>query len=111
MNPIFLGWHSAPPCPVPKAGVGIQTIKRFEALDDVPPSRSSTLLDVQATSESAGIEFIGSPTDRRGIRLAARPRKPKNARQVTLVGQRGAIRRVRIDRLHMAWHCTFHWPF
>jgi transcriptional regulator with XRE-family HTH domain len=63
-----------------KARVGIQTIKRFEAADDVPPSRSSTLLEVQAALESAGIEFIGSPADRPGIRLAvsqAGPRKPR----------------------------------
>lgn len=54
-----------------KAGVGIQTTKRFKAADDVP----SSLLDVQATLKSAGIEFTGSPTDQPGIRLAASPRK------------------------------------
>jgi transcriptional regulator with XRE-family HTH domain len=54
-----------------KAKVGIQTIKRFEAVDGVPPSRSSTLLEVQATLEAAGIEFIGSPTDRPGVRFVA----------------------------------------
>ena len=53
-----------------KAGITAQTIKRFEAVDDVPPSRSSTLLEVKAALEAAGIEFIGSPTDRPGIRLA-----------------------------------------
>ena len=52
------------------AGVTGRTIKRFEAVDDVPPSRSSTLLDVKTALEAAGIEFIGSPTDRPGIRLA-----------------------------------------
>jgi hypothetical protein len=52
---------------------------RFEAVDSVPPSRSSTLLQVQATLEAAGIEFLGSPTDRPGIRFAAPVgrRKPK----------------------------------
>ena len=44
------------------AGVTARTIKRFEALDKVPPSHSSTLLDVKAALEAAGIEFIGSPT-------------------------------------------------
>jgi transcriptional regulator with XRE-family HTH domain len=53
-----------------KAGVTARTIKRFEAVDDVPPSRSSTLLDVKAALEAAGIEFIGSPADRPGIRVA-----------------------------------------
>ena len=56
-----------------KADVGIQTIKRFEAGDGVPPSRSATLLQVQATLEAAGIEFIGSLADRPGIRLSASP--------------------------------------
>ena len=54
-----------------RAGVTARTIKRFEAVDDVPPSRSSTLLDVKAALENAGIEFIGSPTDRPGFRMAA----------------------------------------
>lgn len=52
-----------------KAGLGEQTIKRFEASDGVPPSRSTTLIEVQKTLEAAGIEFIGSPDDAPGIRL------------------------------------------
>ena len=51
------------------AGVGIQTIKRFEAVDGVPPSRSATLLDVQSALVAAGVEFIGSPEDAPGVRL------------------------------------------
>ena len=58
------------------AGVTARTIKRFEALDKVPPSHSSTLLDVKAALEAAGIEFIGSPTDWPGIRMAAHHLKP-----------------------------------
>ena len=54
-----------------RAGVTAKTIKRFEAEDDIPPSRSSTLLEVKAVFEAAGIEFIGSKTDRPGIRFAA----------------------------------------
>ena len=56
-----------------KAGVTARTIKRFEAVDNVPPSRSSTLLDVKAALEAAGIEFIGSPADRPGIRVSGTP--------------------------------------
>ncbi len=52
-----------------KAGVGIQTIKRFEAVNGLPPSRSSTLMDVQAALESGGVEFIGTPDDRPGVRM------------------------------------------
>jgi DNA-binding transcriptional regulator YiaG len=51
------------------AGVGVQTIKRLEASDGVPSGRSTTLLDVQSALEAAGIEFIGSPMDRPGIRI------------------------------------------
>jgi hypothetical protein len=56
-----------------KAGVGIQTVIRFEAVDGIPPSRSSTLQGVQAALEAAGIEFIGAPTDRPGIRFGSQP--------------------------------------
>jgi len=55
-----------------RAGVGLQTIKRFEAADGVPPSRSSTLLDVRRALEAAGVEFIGSPDDGPGIRVKRR---------------------------------------
>jgi transcriptional regulator with XRE-family HTH domain len=52
-----------------RAGVGLQTVKRFEAADGVPPSRSSTLLEVRRALEAAGIEFIGTPERNPGIRL------------------------------------------
>lgn len=51
------------------AGLGEQTIKRFEQSDGVPPSRSSTLIEIKKALESAGIEFIGTPDDGPGIRL------------------------------------------
>jgi transcriptional regulator with XRE-family HTH domain len=56
-----------------EAGVGVQTVIRLEAADGVPPSRSSTLVDVQRAFEAAGIEFIGAPDDGPGIRLRAAP--------------------------------------
>ena len=52
-----------------QAGVGIQTVKRFELVEGVPPSRSSTLLAVKTALEDAGIEFIGSPENAPGIRV------------------------------------------
>jgi hypothetical protein len=52
------------------AGVGIQTIKRFESVDGVPPSRTETLSTVKAVLEAAGVEFIGTPNDRPGIRIS-----------------------------------------
>jgi transcriptional regulator with XRE-family HTH domain len=55
-----------------RSGVSLPTIHRFEAVDGVPPSRSSTLLDVKAAFEAAGIEFIGTPNESSGIRLRSR---------------------------------------
>ncbi|SEC59646.1 Helix-turn-helix domain-containing protein [Rhizobiales bacterium GAS191] len=56
-----------------RSGVAVRTIKRFEKSDDVPPSRSSTLITVKSALEAAGIEFIGSPSDRPGIRMGRKP--------------------------------------
>ncbi len=55
------------------SGVSVPTIQRFEQAEGVPPSRSSTLIEIKKTLEAAGIEFIGTPDDGPGIRL----RKPK----------------------------------
>lgn len=52
-----------------RANVALKTIARFEQADGIPPSRSSTLVDVQKTLEAAGIEFIGTPEDAPGIRI------------------------------------------
>jgi ribosome-binding protein aMBF1 (putative translation factor) len=54
------------------AGVGTQTIKRFEVADGIPQSRTQTLLDVKTALEAAGIEFTGTPEDSPGIRLQSR---------------------------------------
>ena len=55
------------------AGVGVQTVKRLETHEGVPHSRSSSLAAIQSALEAAGIEFIGTPTDRPGIRLPTKP--------------------------------------
>ena len=52
-----------------RSGVSGRTIKRLEALDGIPPSRTSTLVDIQTALETAGIEFIGTPEDGPGIRV------------------------------------------
>jgi transcriptional regulator with XRE-family HTH domain len=52
-----------------RAGVTSRTVKRFESVDTVPPSHSSTLLRIKSALEAAGIEFIGTPADRPGMRL------------------------------------------
>jgi transcriptional regulator with XRE-family HTH domain len=53
-----------------RSGVSIQTIKRFEATDGIPRSRSATLLSLKSALEAAGIEFVGAPNDRPGIRFS-----------------------------------------
>jgi hypothetical protein len=53
-----------------RAKVGVQTIKRLEATDGVPLGRSKTLQEVQLALERAGIEFVGTPLDRPGIRFS-----------------------------------------
>lgn len=50
-------------------GVSWATIKRFEELDGIPPSRSGTLERVKEALESTGIEFIGDPLKSPGVRL------------------------------------------
>ncbi len=52
-----------------KSGIGISTIKRLEVMSGVPTINISTMVAIQAALESAGIEFIGSPDDRPGVRL------------------------------------------
>lgn len=56
-----------------KASMAMKTISRIEQVEGVPPSRTSTLIEIKKTLEAAGIEFIGTPDDGPGIRL----RRPK----------------------------------
>ncbi len=51
------------------SGVGTATIKRLEVQDGVPGVHAKTLQAIQAALEAAGIEFLGSPDDRPGVRL------------------------------------------
>ncbi|TBW32953.1 transcriptional regulator [Siculibacillus lacustris] len=51
------------------SGVALRTIKRIETFDGIPPSHTSTLSAIKTALERAGIEFIGTPEDRPGIRV------------------------------------------
>ena len=51
------------------SGIGISTIKRFELSEGVPSGNARTVEALQKALEKAGIEFIGSPDDRPGVRL------------------------------------------
>ena len=59
-----------------RTGLAMKTIQRIEATDGAPSSYSSTLTDLKACFESAGIEFIGTPEDGPGIRIRTSPPKP-----------------------------------
>jgi transcriptional regulator with XRE-family HTH domain len=53
-----------------KAGVSLSSIRRVEALDDVPKNVSvNTMLNIQKALEQAGVEFIGTPDHQPGVRL------------------------------------------
>ena len=56
------------------SSVSVRTIKRMEAEDGTPNSTIPNLIAIKAALESAGIEFIGSPEDRPGIRIG-KPRQ------------------------------------
>ncbi|GAA0560920.1 helix-turn-helix domain-containing protein [Rhizomicrobium electricum] len=62
-----------------KSGTGVATVLRLEQQEGVPTGRSHTLLDLQKTLESAGVEFIGTPDDKPGVRLV-KPGKRAKAR-------------------------------
>jgi ribosome-binding protein aMBF1 (putative translation factor) len=49
--------------------ISARTIKRMEAINDIPASTAANLNAVKTTLEAAGIEFVGSPDDGPGVRL------------------------------------------
>ena len=51
------------------SGVGVATIRRFELMTGVPSGNARTVEALQKALEIAGIEFIGTPDDRPGVRL------------------------------------------
>ena len=63
----LLNWSAAETAE--KSGVTRNTIQRLEGFDDIPPSRTYSLLDLKKAFEDAGVEFIGAPGDGPGVRL------------------------------------------
>ncbi|WP_202943942.1 transcriptional regulator [Methylotenera versatilis] len=51
------------------AGVGVATIRRFESVAGVPLGQLRVLELVKKSLQNAGVEFIGTPDDRPGVRL------------------------------------------
>ena len=52
------------------ATIGIATVRRFESVDGVPSGQIRVLESLKQSLEDAGVEFIGSPDDQPGVRLA-----------------------------------------
>jgi len=51
------------------SGVGVATIRRIELMDGVPSGQVRTIEALRGALEDAGVEFVGSPSDRPGVRL------------------------------------------
>lgn len=51
------------------SGVGVATIRRFELMTGVPSGNARLLEAIQRALEEGGVEFVGSPEDRPGVRL------------------------------------------
>ncbi len=51
------------------SGVGVATIRRYELMSGVPSGNARSVEAIQQALESAGIEFVGTPDDRPGVRI------------------------------------------
>ena len=51
------------------SGVGLATNRRFELMIGVPSGNARLLESIQRSLEENGVEFIGTPDDRPGVRL------------------------------------------
>jgi transcriptional regulator with XRE-family HTH domain len=63
----LLGWTAANTAD--RAGLTRETVQRLEQHDDIPPSRTQSLLVLKRIFEEAGIEFIGAPGEGPGVRV------------------------------------------
>ncbi len=52
--------------------ISVRTIKRMEATSGVPTSTRANLNAIKNALEAAGIEFIGTPDNRPGIRITTK---------------------------------------
>lgn len=51
------------------SGVGIATVRRFESADGVPSGQTRILQALFNCLAANGVEFVGAPDDRPGVRL------------------------------------------
>lgn len=54
-----------------KSGVGVATVRRMELAEGIPSSNAQNLELVKRALELFGVEFIGTPEDRPGVRLSS----------------------------------------
>ena len=53
-----------------RAGVSLSTIRRVESSVGVPEAQNmKTLVSIKRALEEGGVEFVGTPDDRPGVRL------------------------------------------
>lgn len=64
------------------SGVGVATIRRIELAEGVPSSNARTLESLKKALELVGVEFLGAPDDRPGVRLRAAQTKPESAKRL-----------------------------
>jgi len=64
----MLGWSGGDLAQ--KAGVSLSSVRRIVSHDGIPEDQSMRIiLAVKSALEKAGIEFIGTPEDRPGVRF------------------------------------------
>jgi transcriptional regulator with XRE-family HTH domain len=51
------------------SGVGVATIRRYELMSGVPSGNARSVEAIQQALEARGVEFIGTPEDRPGVRF------------------------------------------
>ena len=52
-----------------RSGVGLATIRRYELMTGIPTGHAHSVDAIRVALEDAGVDFIGSPDDRPGVRL------------------------------------------
>jgi hypothetical protein len=60
-----------------QSGVGSATIKRIEVMTGVPSGQIRTLMAIKNALEKGGVQFVGDPEDRPGVRLVIDETGPK----------------------------------
>ena len=53
-----------------RSGISLSTIRRVEGSDGIPEAQNiKTIMAIKKALEEAGVEFVGTPDDRPGVRL------------------------------------------